>query len=62
MGNVAPLDILLNGDPEQVAAHAQACIKTHPNHVGLILSAGGGVSPDTPAENIQALATTTQAN
>jgi uroporphyrinogen decarboxylase len=56
MGNVAPLDILCNGSPVQVAAQARACLESHADGAGLILSAGGGVSPGTPGENITALA------
>lgn len=54
MGNVPPLDVLARGTPEQAAAWARECVhKTRGR--GLILSAGGGVSPGTPAEAIDAL-------
>jgi uroporphyrinogen decarboxylase len=54
LGNVAPLDTLVRGTPEQVYAEARACIeKAAPG--GFVLSAGGGASPGTPAENIDAL-------
>ncbi|MBN1680175.1 MAG: uroporphyrinogen decarboxylase family protein [Anaerolineae bacterium] len=54
MGNVAPLHVLAEGTPEQVETHARQCIEKT-GGTGLILSAGGGVSPGTPAENIDAL-------
>jgi uroporphyrinogen decarboxylase len=54
MGNVPPLDVMVRGTPEQVTAWAQACIDQTGGR-GLILSAGGGVSPGTPPEMIDAL-------
>lgn len=56
VGNVPPLDALAKGDAELVAAKARECLRSHPGRRGLILSAGGGTSPGTPAENIRALA------
>ena len=54
MGNVPPLGILAQGTPEQVSSWARSCIdKTGGSR--LILSAGGGVSPGTTADNIDAL-------
>jgi uroporphyrinogen decarboxylase len=55
MGNVSPLDVLCNSSPEQVITDALACLGTHADNAGLILSAGGGVSPGTPGVNISAL-------
>ena len=55
MGNVAPLEVGVNGTPEMVRQEAKqvlACAGDTP----LILSVGGGVSPGMPAENIRALA------
>ena len=54
MGNIPPLDVLTNGSREETLQAAEACLRTHPGP-GLILSAGGGVSPGTPGENIAAL-------
>ena len=54
MGNVPPLAVMAQGAPDQVQAWARACIEKTGGR-GLILSAGGGVSPGTPAENIDAL-------
>jgi uroporphyrinogen-III decarboxylase len=56
MGNVAPLDVLVRGTPALVRETARACLESHPNRQGLILSAGGGTSPGTPAANLKALA------
>ena len=54
MGNVPPLSVMTQGTPEQVQAWARACVEKSGGH-GLILSAGGGVSPGTPAANVDAL-------
>lgn len=55
MGNVPPLDLMARGTPDQVEAWARECARKTGGR-GLILSAGGGVSPGTPAEAIDALA------
>ncbi|NDJ75568.1 MAG: uroporphyrinogen decarboxylase [Chloroflexi bacterium] len=55
MGNVAPLDLGVNGTPEAVHQAATECLDKAAAGGGLILSFGGGVSPGTPAENIDAL-------
>ena len=55
MGNVPPLDTLGKGTPQAVLESALACLKSEGGKPGLILSAGGGVSPGTPEENIRAL-------
>ena len=54
MGNVPPLDVMARGAPEQVEAWARDCISKTGGR-GLVLSAGGGVSPGTPPEAIDAL-------
>lgn len=54
MGNVPPLDVMVRGEPEQVTAWARRCIEQTGGR-NLILSAGGGVSPGTPAGAIDAL-------
>jgi uroporphyrinogen decarboxylase len=61
LGNVPPLDILAKGTPAQVTAYAKACIQKTDGGKGLILSAGGGASMDTPAANIDALIAAGQA-
>jgi uroporphyrinogen-III decarboxylase len=55
LGNVAPLATLVRGTPEQVYREARACVEKAAPGGGFILSAGGGLSPGTPAENIDAL-------
>jgi len=54
MGNVPPLGILAQGTPEHVSSWARSCIEKTGGR-NLILSAGGGVSPGTTSENIDAL-------
>jgi uroporphyrinogen decarboxylase len=58
MGNVPPLDVGVRGTPEEVAQSAQACLDKGAPGGGMILSFGGGVSPGTPAENIDAILNT----
>jgi uroporphyrinogen decarboxylase len=55
MGNVPPLDVGVRGTPDEVAQSAQECLNKGAPGGGMILSFGGGVSPGTPAENIDAL-------
>lgn len=55
MGNVAPVDTLVNGTEAQVKKDVESCLKDHASNAGLLLSAGGGASPGTRRENLQAL-------
>ena len=55
MGNVAPLDLGVRGTPEEVYTAAMRCLDQAAPGRGMILSFGGGVSPGTPPENIDAL-------
>lgn len=55
MGNVAPLDLGVRGTPPEVEAAALACLDKAAPGGGMILSFGGGVSPGTKPENIDAL-------
>lgn len=55
MGNVPPLDVGARGTPEEVYRWAQECLNKAAPGGGMILSFGGGVSPGTPAENIDAM-------
>jgi uroporphyrinogen decarboxylase len=55
LGNVAPLGTLVRGTPELAHAEARACIDKVAAGGGFILSAGGGLSPGTTAEHIDAL-------
>jgi uroporphyrinogen decarboxylase len=55
MGNIAPLDLGVRGTPQEVEQAALACLDEAGPGGGMILSFGGGVSPGTPADNIDAL-------
>jgi uroporphyrinogen decarboxylase len=55
MGNVAPLNLGVRGDPEEVYHAALDCLEKAAPDGGMILSFGGGVSPGTRPENIDAL-------
>jgi uroporphyrinogen-III decarboxylase len=55
MGNVPPLNVGVRETPAVVAQFAKACLDKAGPGGGMILSVGGGVSPDMPAENIDAL-------
>ena len=55
IGNVAPRDILASGSPQEVAQAAGRCLSENAGNPFFFLSAGGGVSPGTPAANIDAL-------
>jgi uroporphyrinogen-III decarboxylase len=45
----------MRGTPQEVSEWAKTCLDKAASGGGMILSFGGGVSPDTPAENIDAL-------
>ncbi|MBC8446681.1 MAG: uroporphyrinogen decarboxylase family protein [Chloroflexi bacterium] len=55
MGNVPPLDVGVRGTPEEVKQWAGERLDKAAPGGGMILSFGGGVSPGTPSENIDAL-------
>jgi uroporphyrinogen-III decarboxylase len=55
MGNVPPLEVGVRGEPTDVEAWARGCLDKGATGGGMILSFGGGVSPGTPPENIDAL-------
>ncbi len=55
MGNVAPLGLGVRGTPAEVYAAAMNCLEKAAPGGGMILSFGGGVSPGTLPENIDAL-------
>lgn len=59
MGNVPPLAVMVRGTPERVEACGRECISKTGGRQ-LVLSAGGGVSPGTPAWAIDALVRATQ--
>lgn len=55
MGNVPPLHVAVRQPPDAVAEFAQACLDRGAPGGGMILSMGGGVSPDTPAASLDAM-------
>jgi len=56
MGNIPPLEVLAQGTSEEVKNSALQCLsKAKRAGAKLILSAGGGVSPGTPGENLAIL-------
>ncbi|HDQ72814.1 MAG TPA: uroporphyrinogen decarboxylase [Chloroflexi bacterium] len=55
MGNVPPLDVGVRGAPADVKQWAKECLDKAAPGGGMILSFGGGVSPETPPENVDAL-------
>jgi uroporphyrinogen-III decarboxylase len=55
MGNVPPLHVAVRQPPEVVAEFAGACLDRGAPGGGMILSMGGGVSPGTPAESLDAM-------
>ncbi|MBN1887399.1 MAG: uroporphyrinogen decarboxylase family protein [Thermoflexales bacterium] len=55
MGNVPPLAMGVNGTPAEVAQWARDCLAKGAPGGGMILSFGGGVSPETRPENIDAM-------
>jgi uroporphyrinogen decarboxylase len=55
MGNVPPLDVGVRGTPDEVTQWATKCLQAGAPGGGMVLSFGGGVSPGTPPENIDAL-------
>ncbi len=59
MGNVPPLHVMAEGTAEQVEQFARECIRKTQGR-GLILSAGGGVSPGTPAASVDAIVRATK--
>ncbi len=61
MGNVPPLDVGVRGTPDDVRRAARECLERAAPGGGMILSFGGGVSPGTPPDNIDALLETARA-
>ena len=55
MGNVPPLDVGVRGTAGEVGQWAKECLDRAAPGGGMILSFGGGVSPGTPPENVDAL-------
>jgi uroporphyrinogen decarboxylase len=56
IGNVSPLDPLLSGTPQSVAAACRACLEAFAGSNRFILATGCAVSPLTPPANLAAMA------
>ncbi|MEA3334861.1 MAG: uroporphyrinogen decarboxylase family protein [Chloroflexota bacterium] len=55
MGNVPPLHVAVRQSPAVVSKFSAVCLDRAAPGGGMILSMGGGISPDTPAENLDAM-------
>ena len=55
MGNLPPLDLLARGNPGEVAEETRKLLDRIGEAGPVLLSVGGGVSPGTPIENLQAM-------
>jgi uroporphyrinogen decarboxylase len=55
MGNLPPLDLLVRGTPDQVRLATGQQLERLPDVGPMLVSPGGGVSPGTPIENLQAM-------
>jgi len=56
MGNIPPLDVLVRGTRAEVEAATHRMLRESEQHGPMLISAGGGVSPGTPLENLTAMA------
>ena len=56
MGNLHPVNLLLNGTPEEIRKEALTCFKQGAPGGRFLLSSAGGMAPHTPLENLQAMA------
>lgn len=56
MGNLPPLDLLVRGTPEEVRDATRRQLERLTEVGPMLVSPGGGVSPGTPIENLQAMA------
>jgi uroporphyrinogen-III decarboxylase len=56
MGNLPPLELLVRGSAEKVRRETKKLLRKIPDLGPVLISPGGGVSPGTPIENLQAMA------
>lgn len=54
MGNVNPIQVMLNGSPEDIKKASEECIEKAGGR-GFILSSGCEIPKDTPPENVEAM-------
>jgi uroporphyrinogen-III decarboxylase len=55
IGNIPPVESLVKGTPEQVIKDVTKCLDDYAGSSGILLSAGGGLSPGTKPENLGAM-------
>jgi len=55
LGNIPTRDVLASGTPQDVHNSVAAAMESIPDRSRIILSCGGGMPPDVPTENIEAL-------
>ncbi len=60
LGNVPPRDVLAQGTPADVKQYVHDMLGALDEHSKLIVSAGGGMPPGAPTDNIRALIDTVQ--
>ena len=56
MGNLPPVQLLLNGTAEEVRRASVECLRQGAPGGGFLLSSGGGLAPATPEANLDAMA------
>lgn len=61
LGNIPPRDVLAMGTPDDVVRAVTDILNSCSDHSRLMVSCGGGMAPDTPTENIEALIATVHA-
>jgi uroporphyrinogen-III decarboxylase len=60
MGNIPPRDVLAEGTPEDVRRAVKEMLNALNDHSRLIVSCGGGMPPQAPTDNINALISTVE--
>ena len=56
VGNLHPVSLMLKGSVEEIQAQALDCLKEGAPGGRFILSTAGGLAPETPVENLEAMA------
>ncbi len=56
MGNLHPIDVMLNGSPQEVYDAAVACLEQGSPGGRFLLSSAGGLAPETPLASFEAMA------
>jgi uroporphyrinogen decarboxylase len=55
LGNIPPRDVLAAGTPDDIVRSVQEVLQGLEDHSRLIVSCGGGMPPEVPTQNIQAM-------